>query len=60
MQQAAGGGAMRPETSSSGGLTTREQAYRTRMGDRGYARFEALKKSERQRGQSTAAAVNQQ
>lgn len=40
---------MRPETSSSGGLTTREQAYRTRMGDRGYARFEALKKSERQR-----------
>lgn len=30
----------------------REQACRSQLGDRGYARFEALKKAERQRGQS--------
>lgn len=48
----AGGGAHRPETSTSSSASSREQAYKTRMGDRGYARFEALKRSERQRGTS--------
>jgi hypothetical protein len=55
MLQAGPGGAHRPEASTSGnGITVREQAFRNKLGDRGYARFEALKKSERQRGQSTA------
>lgn len=56
MLQAGGGMAHRPEAStSSSAASSREQAYRSRMGERGYARFETLKKSERQRGQSTAA-----
>lgn len=49
----AGRGALRAgdQASTSGnGITSRELGYRERMGDRGYARFEALKKSERQRG----------
>jgi hypothetical protein len=55
MLQAGTGGAHRPEASTSGnGITVREQGFRNKLGDRGYARFEALKKSERQRGQSTA------
>eukprot|EP00775_Hariotina_reticulata_P002635 gene2635-2936_t len=33
----------------SNGLTSREQAYIVRMGERGYKRFEAIKKEERQR-----------
>jgi hypothetical protein len=39
-------------------IASREQAYRLKLGERGYARFEALKKQERQRGQLLPARAN--
>jgi hypothetical protein len=58
MLQAGGAAGNRPQPSSSG-ITGpgREQACRSQLGDRGYARFEALKKAERQRGQSVQGAA---
>lgn len=50
MQASGSGAAQRSEASTSTSLSGREQSARLKLGDRGYARFEAIKKGERQRG----------